>query len=85
MTILGSHVDPHVSNIGYMKVYEGLQALEGISSCVPRLIPSLGRPAASLAFCVLEGAFEVRLSDGKIDVSVGTERMATPKACILCA
>ena len=23
MTIFGSHVDPHISNIGYMKVYEG--------------------------------------------------------------
>ena len=29
-------------------------------SRVPRLIPSLGRPAASL-FCALDGAFQVRL------------------------
>ena len=26
-----SHVHPHISNIGYMKVYNGLQALGGIS------------------------------------------------------
>ena len=30
MTICGSHVQLHISNIGYMRVYEGLQALEGI-------------------------------------------------------
>ena len=46
------------------------QALTGVSlvyiyiqeSRVPKLIPSLGRPAASLAFCALDGAFQVRLS-----------------------
>ena len=32
MIIFGSHVDPHIANIGYMKVYQGLQALGGISS-----------------------------------------------------
>ena len=32
MTIFGSHVQLHISHIGYMRVYEGLQALEGISS-----------------------------------------------------
>ena len=32
MTIFGSHVDPHIPNIGYMRVYEGLHALGGISS-----------------------------------------------------
>ena len=32
MTISGSHVGPHIANIGYMKVYEGLQAPGGISS-----------------------------------------------------
>ena len=26
-----SHVDPHIPNIGYMLVYEGLQALGGFS------------------------------------------------------
>ena len=31
MTMFGSHVHRHISNIGYMKVYEGLQALGGIS------------------------------------------------------
>ena len=32
MTIFGSHVGPHIANIGYMKVYEGLHALGGIPS-----------------------------------------------------
>ena len=32
MTIFGSHVQLHISNIGYTRVYEGLQALGGISS-----------------------------------------------------
>ena len=32
ITVCGSYVDPHIPNIGYMKVYEGLQALGGISS-----------------------------------------------------
>ena len=32
MTIFVSHADPHISNIEYMKVYEGLQALGGTSS-----------------------------------------------------
>ena len=32
MAILGSHIGPHIPNIGYMKVYEWLQALGGISS-----------------------------------------------------
>ena len=30
-TIFEFHVDPPISNIGYMKVYEGLRALGGIS------------------------------------------------------
>ena len=33
MNIVVFHVDPHISNIGYMKVYDGLQALGGISFC----------------------------------------------------
>ena len=36
MTVFVFHVDPHISNIGYMKVYEGLQALGGISSFFSR-------------------------------------------------
>ena len=32
MTIFVFHVAPHISNMGYMKVYQGLQALGGISS-----------------------------------------------------
>ena len=32
MTIFGSHVQLHILNNGYMKVYDGLQALGGISS-----------------------------------------------------
>ena len=36
MTIFVSHVDPHIPNIGYMNVYEGLQALGGISSFFSR-------------------------------------------------
>ena len=36
MTIFVSHVDPHISNIVYMKVYEGLQALGSISSFFSR-------------------------------------------------
>ena len=31
-TIFESHADPHIPNIGYMEVYQGLQALGGISS-----------------------------------------------------
>ena len=31
MTMCVSHVDPHIPNIGYMKVYERLQALGGSS------------------------------------------------------
>ena len=36
MTIFGSHVHGDISNIGYTKVYEGLQALGGISSFFSR-------------------------------------------------
>ena len=38
MTIFGSHVQLHISNIGYMRVYEGLQALGGISSFGDRVM-----------------------------------------------
>ena len=40
MIIFGPHVDPHISNIGCMEVYEGLQALGGISSFFSLNFPS---------------------------------------------
>ena len=42
MTIFVLHVDPHIPNIGYMKVYEGLQALGGISFFFSLNFPSNG-------------------------------------------
>ena len=40
MAILESFVEPHSCHIGYMRVYEGLQAAGGISSFVSSNFPS---------------------------------------------
>ena len=78
MTIFVSHAGPHISNIGYMRVYEGLQALGGISfflscSCRMPLESCLGTPWGpsyehiykNIHFCKGKGRGEKGKREGK--------------------